>query len=134
MLEIRMWIKELKGELVNMSWENILKTERFRPRYTSSGWNPFNPQKKGREKMPIELFQRRHRLSPEVMKEVRQKIRPLTNLYKQKVPEFEANEESTLWIISKHLTGKQSRNPDADTINTIDEIIKNLTDMINRRR
>jgi len=121
-----MWIKEQKGELVDMTWENILRIEKFR--------NPFKSQKKGREKMPIELFQRRHRLSPEVMKEVRQKIRPLTNLYKQKVPEFEANEESTLWIISKHLTGKQSRNPDADTINTIDEIIRNLTDMINRKR
>jgi len=84
--------------------------------------------------MPMELFQRRHGLSPEDMNVVRQKIKPLTNLYKQKVPEFEANEESTLSIISKHLSSKQSRNPDADTINTIDEIIRNLTDNINRRR
>jgi len=109
-----------------MTWQEILKIEKFR--------NPFKSQKKGREKMPMELFQRRHRLSPEDMNVIRQKIKPLTNLYKQKVPEFEANEESTLWIISKHLSGRQSRNPDADTINTIDEIIRNLTDMINRKR
>ena len=123
---MKMWIKELKGELVDMSWKDILKIQKFR--------NPFKSQKKGREKMPMELFQRRHRLSPEDMNAVRQKIKPLTNLYKQKVPEFEANEESTLWIISKHLSGRQSRNPDADTINTIDEIIRDLTDNINRRR
>ena len=121
-----MLIEEQKEELVDMSWENILKIEKFR--------NPFKSQKKGREKMPMELFQRRHRLSPADMEAVRQKIQPLTNLYKQKVTEFEANEESTLWIISKHLTGRQSRNPDADAINTIDEIIRDLTNHINRKR
>lgn len=109
-----------------MTWKNILKIEKFR--------NPFKSQKKGREKMPMELFQRRHTLSSEDMNVVRQKIKPLTNLYKQKVPEFEANEESTLWIISKHLTNRQSKNPDADTINTIDEIIRDLTNNINTRR
>lgn len=121
-----MSIEEQKEELVDMTWENILKIEKFR--------NPFKQQKKGREKMPMELFQRRHRLNPADMEVVRQKIKPLTNLYKQKITEFEANEESTLWMISKHLTGRQSRNPDVNVINTIDEIIRNLTDMINRKR
>ena len=128
-----MLIKEPKGGLVDMSWENILKIEKFR--------NPFKSQKKGRKKMPLDFFQREHSLTPENMNIVRQKLKPLTQLYKQKVPEYEANEESTLSIISSHLKhrgahlkGNGAKEREVIVMNTIDEIIRDLTDNINRKR
>jgi hypothetical protein len=116
-----------------MTWENILKIEKFR--------NPFKSQKKGRRKEPLDYFQRNNFLSDENMKIVRQKIKPLTKLYKQKVPEYEANEESTLWIISTHLKhrgahfkGNGAKEREVIIMNTIDEIIKDLTEGIYRKR
>ena len=116
-----------------MAWENIVKIEKF--------GNPFK-SKKGRRKEPLDYFQRNNFLSDENMKIVRQKIKPLTKLYKQKVPEYEANEESTLWIISTHLQhrgahftgGKGAEEREVKIMNTIDEIIKDLTEGIYRKR
>ena len=110
-----MLIQEQKEELVDMAWETVLKRTL-----------------KPREKMYFSMFGTKYKLFDNI-EEVMPEIDKLTNLFRTKVPEYEANTESTFWILDKHLTGRLGRNPNADTITTIKEIIRDLTDNINRR-
>ena len=99
-----------------MAWETVLKRTL-----------------KPRKKMDFSMFGTKYRLFDDI-EEVMPEIDKLTNLYRYKVPEYEANTESTFAIIDIHLEPRLKRNPNADTITTIKEIIRNLTDNINRRR
>ena len=102
--------------MIKRSWEEILKGT-VRPR----------------EKMNMNVFQYQHRLFDGI-EEVMPEINGLTNLYRQKAPEFEADTESTLWIIDKHLTKRKINQPNVDSITIIKQIIKDLTDNLNTRR